>query len=1559
MIFAKDHSYKRFSLISPLRLGLIPTSIMTSYLFEETNVNVPQGIWLSALLLIISVVFYSFITFTLSSQSGYGQSKWDRKKQNEKTSRDRKARAQSQKLRKEAENKAKRKLHASQKPLYPQSSKQDFLNLGIDFSEYMLDKFGHHWLALRELAENYKFDLFALPTFPTMESISTLVEKYWFKVKDSELWKDFYEILTLIITLGWIKKIDLVLKGIPLFATEPLRRKVSIFEVFEKATAFGKKFFGLCLVYFQTGDPMAFFTCEQNSAYDDEYTTIMQQKLHLDIGRGADMDDETFDRRVSECITTTTTYLDNCKPSERSYYSSRLNSLKQIVAARALAKKDGIRVKPFGLLLFGGSGVGKSAISNALVRFVLKVNGMDSSPRAIITLNQEDKFQSEFQTHHKGVILDDICNTNLQYTDGSPTTSIIMFLNNIPMAALNPNAEMKGKIMIEPNVVIGTTNIKDLLSNSLSNEPLSINRRFEVTITQKVKTEYCKKGTQMLDNSKIEHMANDQFPDYALFTCETPRYREETTGDKFKSGRTRNVVYEPIVHNGKALVDIEIGELLEFLKVHSREHFVRQRAFVEGQKTLEDMPLCNCDMPPQFCTCCPLEEQAGIPYYNEVMDYLYTAEGDLCDWASALMLTFFNSKYGYYLLAYLNRGLLQSIILNSIPHLLIAIVMALFSDVVGEKYGAMKIIFILSLYLIYVLGRFWYARKQIITSWTRVTRPSVWLRNLSWTTKKRILMFISAVGVWKIIVELVRTYNTLNTKQAAQPITLKPDMKPYQKTTEFWDERAREAQYKFGNAGVSQLSQTISQEKFEEMLSKRLLYIQKEDGEVCNAIPLCNNVLLIPNHYVTKHTTMVSLKKVGGHTFKNVPLARISCQHIPGTDLALWYAPGAGEHRDMVDYFPKDIQSDKKLSVVTLYNNDGSSVKYPEMTAIRGRVVTTSGTFQGLNYYFPVETFGGLCTAALIGNAQGIPFIAGVHLAGRGHKGAAGFVTRTQLRDGLALLEAKPGILLSTNATPMETQSMGVTFGPLTKPHEKCVTNNLPYDAKVRVHGGHSLGRSSPSSAVVTSVISTAAAAIMNIPKQHGPPPTMDDDFHKEVDIAGKVDTASKFDAELVTKAYLDYSAQLSKLPKSEVNKLGKLSDDANLAGLDGVLGLNSINFSTSVGWPNKGPKTQFVSKSHRHVEGITCPRDVDPVILEEVARLESILLAGESINTVFKASLKDEPTKIGKNKVRVFAAANFPFVFLVRKYFLSVAAMVQRNKTITECAVGTIVQSPEWTELYEHIGQFGWDRAIAGDYAKFDARMSVQFMMMAFKLLIDVAEKSGNYDADDLKIMRGIASEISYPTYDYFGTLLQFIGSNPSGHPLTVVINSFVNSLYMRYAYYSIAKENSWWRTPLFADVVALMTYGDDNIMTVKKGYDDYNHTAIAKQFEKVGIKYTMAEKEAESVPFIKLADASFLKHFAKYDKELELYRSPVEDTSIAKMLHTHLKSKVLSMEQSSAEAIQNVALKYFESGRTVYTERVAQLEEVARESGISSYVGPIMSYDDRLAWYREKFDL
>jgi len=1489
----------------------------------------------------------------MPSQNGYGRSKYEARRKNENLARERKKRAKrASEVRVQEEKERKRKKNADL-ILDSQAGLMRDGRFSFHPANWNIDQFKIYWSRLSSIAAS--FHLF------TSSIECPDIGKYWLLFKESEIFIELYHILRMLITLGFMKKVNFSYQGFSVFVSEPLRQTVTIPEVLEKMALFGKLLVSRVLLVFETGDIQLFFQSEAKSAYDDEFTFIKSQKPRIDIGRAAEVDDESYDRRVHECIEATISLLNACKTGERAYYSSRLALLRDIQTSRTLSKKEGIRVKPYGVLLYGGSGVGKSAIANALTRFVLQSNGFDYSPRAVTSLNMEDKYQSEFATHHKGVIFDDICNTALDRAEGSPTLPVIMFLNNMTMAALNANAEMKGKVMIEPMVVTATTNVKDLLSNQLSNEPVSINRRFEVTITQKVRPEFCKPGTQMLDSSKIIHMAGDQFPDYATYTVEEPRYRELKTGDKFTSGKTQNVIFVPRVFEHRELIDVDIKTLLSFLKADSMKHFAHQQSFVQSQRDLADMPLCECGLPVGMCEKCKLDSQFGIPFVSDVVEYLSALEIQVIACLNSFLESLILSNFGSAIVAYLMRDKLKHIIMNSIGYYFICVIITLGYDTFAHVRGSWMILVFTIVYSFYVAVRLYTVRRSVIRKFANVPLPSQYIRAMSWSAKLRILYFLTSIGVWKVLVELAKKWKTIPTSQAAKPITLKPDAKEWQNETEFWDVHARERKYLFGDAGISEKSRTINIENFTNLIGSKLMVASKESGIFCNVMPLKSNILLLPNHMVTSKTEFVTLTKIGGHTFKNMPLDTGVAVRVPGTDFAVWYCPGAGLQRDIVDYYPKDIDEGKKVEVFTIYNNEGRLTKFAKMMAIRDKIITTKGgIFQGYKYSFPEETFGGLCMATLVGLVDGMPFIAGHHLAGRGNNGAAGVLTRKALLEAITELDKKPCIMSSHSATPMETQSMGIEFGPLIAPHEKCITNGLELDSKIRVHGGHSgSARSSPKSAVVTSIISPAVKDVMSIEKIHAPPKDMGALRHKVLDMSGKVSTATQFESELLNKAVEDYEHSLMSIPDEELKKVGKISTDANLAGLDGVLGVNAMNFSTSIGFPGKGAKTQFVEKSDRHVEGIACPRDVHPMILEEISKMEAKLLTGESINTIFKASLKDEPTKMSKDKVRVFAAANMPFVMLVRKYFLSLAALVQRNKIATECAVGTVVQSPEWTELFRHIGKHGWERAIAGDYAKFDGRMSPQFMLAAFKLLIKLAEKSENYDQDDLIIMRGIATEISYPTYDYFGTLVQFMGSNPSGHPLTVVINSFVNSLYLRYCWYAIAKEKRWWKVPRFNTKVSAITYGDDNIMTVAKGYDDFNHTAIAEQLARVSIKYTMADKDAESVPFINLQDASFLKHFAVWDDELKLYRSPVEEDSIAKMLHTHLESKVLSLEQSSAEAIQNAALKYFECGREVYTKRVVQLEQVAHDAGVQGYVGPIMTYDDRVAWYRQKFDL
>jgi hypothetical protein len=223
-------------------------------------------------------------------------------------------------------------------------------------------------------------------------------------------------------------------------------------------------------------------------------------------------------------------------------------------------------------------------------------------------------------------------------------------------------------------------------------------------------------------------------------------------------------------------------------------------------------------------------------------------------------------------------------------------------------------------------------------------------------------------------------------------------------------------------------------------------------------------------------------------------------------------------------------------------------------------------------------------------------------------------------------------------------------------------------------------------------------------------------------------------------------------------------------------------------------------------------------------------------------------------------------------------------------------------------------------------------------------------YDHEDLMILRGIATDICFPIYEYNGEYIGMIGTNPSGNSLTVIINSMVNSMYMRYAYYDI-----FWsklgQLPPFNEVVSLLCYGDDNKMSVKEGYDEFNHTSVSESLSAINVIYTMADKQAESVPFINTSQASFLKRDAVWCDEIKAYKAPLEEASICKSLHTVCKSDYLSMDEQCAEVISNANREYFQYGREKFEKRHAQLRMIATANNLMPFLeNRFPSYDELL---------
>jgi hypothetical protein len=1365
-------------------------------------------------------------------------------------------------------------------------------------------------------------------------------------IRACSLMQQLHHILDLLVSLEYIECTSIEIRGVNIYSPTRLRNKVKLTDLFDACYALLSSIIDAIKLFPQKGFE-AFYGDAINGVFEEDYTYVLSTAMLIDTGKICDKQDiKEFDLRIQRAIDAATSMIS--ANTEKTYYVPKLKELKILHSKRIAAQKDFIRMKPYGILLFGGSSVGKSSIANALTRYVLKINNFRSSADSVVVLNEADKFQSEFRTHHTGVILDDLCNSTVETTEGNPLLKVIQFINNSPQSALNPNAELKGNIMIEPRVVLATTNVKDLNAKHYSNEPLSVARRFDITITQTVKTEFQLSDSAMLDSAKVaDAFTGAAYPDFALFTVERPLLH----AGNIREGISRHarVSYTPIIFKGKEMINVDLRFLLDYLRESTKKHFSQQRSFVNTQRANVEIELDDEGFPISLSR----ESDEILDSEFGLLDTILQSYYDL---EELIFYRLSNWAYNFASLDVCKNWILEKYFCHFLYYV------SLFYILLSMYYGPNFYIYV---FLVVTVKSHRWLLHKIACLYIRLIvrkckRPSDFLRALSMVDRIKLLSYVGGITTLTCIAKIVKLLYARLVSEGADYVRPEVNEVTEKQANEFWDEHERYKRFTF-NPKIEGTARSTTPEQLIGMVKKRLMmiHIKTNTGSTrfCNCIPVRGNMMLLPAHVVPNYNAEALITKANTNP-KKVIINMNSCYKIPSTDFCLWYVPELGDQRDLTEYFPGKISHGKQLVGDMIYNDHGEIKMYNKILGTRGTSRTTlGGLFESLTYYFPNQTFQGLCMATFVAkDNRDMPFIGGFHLGGKNCTAAAGFLTREQLLSAIEVIAQKPSVLPSHAGQAFETKLGGVDVGPLEKPHTMCVTNNLDSDARCVIFGAHNKPGATPSSQVVTSSISEKVTEHLNLEKMHDKPHKMKDIMHKEVDIDNKVNTAFRFDSALIDKAVIDFDITLNQKLKGKLNRLGKLEDDIVLAGLDGVVGINAMNFNTACGFPLSGPKTQFVTISDRKVEGVSCPRDIDQDIIIEIKKLEQTLLNGNRINTVFKASLKDEPTKIGKKKVRVFAGCNIYFIMLVRKYFLSISALMQDNKDTFECAVGLNVESPEWTSMMKKVYKHGINRVVAGDYKSFDGRMSPRFMLASFKILINLAEVSGNYDADDLTIMRGIATEICSPTYDYFGTLVQFCGSNPSGHPLTVVTNSLVNSLYMRYVYYHISAEERWWRTPLYSDVVSLMTYGDDNIMSVKEGYDSYNHTNIARVLALSDITYTMADKEAKSVPFIHGSEAGFLKHDAVWNEELQLYRAKIDESSICKMLHAHGKSQITE-ELHAACTIKDALDKYAHYGKEQYTLRCEQLKLVAEECNLTGLVGSFPTYQEQILKYCEKY--
>ncbi|UEP18554.1 MAG: polyprotein [Physalis vein necrosis virus] len=224
------------------------------------------------------------------------------------------------------------------------------------------------------------------------------------------------------------------------------------------------------------------------------------------------------------------------------------------------------------------------------------------------------------------------------------------------------------------------------------------------------------------------------------------------------------------------------------------------------------------------------------------------------------------------------------------------------------------------------------------------------------------------------------------------------------------------------------------------------------------------------------------------------------------------------------------------------------------------------------------------------------------------------------------------------------------------------------------------------------------------------------------------------------------------------------------------------------------------------------------------------------------KDELLVERKVLQKLGTRNFEILELPKNMLFRKKFLSWAKFLTDMRWCLPCQVGIVVQGREWGLLMDRLAEKN-SVAYNCDYSKFDGLMSCQVLDAIGKMVNKCYSK-------DNPNFKGGAGEVPHspPQLARHNLLMSIFGRKclarsqvfevrggiPSGCALTVLLNSVLNEILIRYVYKTVVPSPEFNR---FNTFVSLVVYGDDNLIAVDP--------VMADVFTGDVIKSTLARKK------------------------------------------------------------------------------------------------------------------
>lgn len=1205
----------------------------------------------------------------------------------------------------------------------------------------------------------------------------------------------------------------------------------------------------------------------------------------------------------------------------------------QLVKSNELTKRSAMKTRkpPFSIMLFGGSNIGKTMLRSLLFHHYAKINNLPNGEEFMYHRNPIDKYWTLFNSMQWCVVLDDIANYNPNQCVGvDPTLSEIIQINNgVPLVPIQADLADKGRTPLNCKLLIATSNVEDLNAHAYFADPLAVQRRLPWVVHVRPKPEYAKNSV-MLDGSKVPELEPGEYPDFWYFTV-----KKVVPADS-------NIV------NQRAVLEIvaEFNNVYDFVAWFSHEvkfYDDLQDKSAQCHKVMVDVEVCpRCYVPQSHCRCYRLESM------NDLMNTTINANN-----VSNITNYLSNEQTYFDLFITMFGAMVWYILVNLYLHT------PLFRWPTNRAFGCERV----EEYLVSRIQRFdltrWFMRRLGEMVQRKIGKYKVAIQ---------LAAAITAIySIYKMYFCFKRTF--LDKKdfipEMADPETLirvseaigeKPKAKKEEPNNVWYKDNYVTTTFDVGLHARS--IKGISDEALIALLFKNCVAIRsyfkdelgKETSRPGKGVCVAKHLYMFNNHTLPTNTTFAlqlfySNSKDG--VGPNV-LLRIKQKDViryPERDLAFINITNVPPKKDIIALFSKESL---RGNMKGFYLGRGH---YGDM--IFEEVHNINFVPQLKNKYLDSSvdswfgkanspTGNGFCGTMMVGRSYYGPIILGIHYLGEDtsvnappHKLGEPYevlatkVTVEFLQEVVKLVDP---IIVEPNCPALNSTSTNIVLGEL---NIKSPIRYIP-QGTANVYGSFIGYRNRNTSKVMETPICEAM-------KRRGyvirfGPPVMSGWEPWRVALLPMLDKQALMDNDklkICKEAFINDI--LTALTDEDLSNIQIYDNFTALNGADGVSYVDKMDRNTSAGYPWRKSKRYFL-RAIPPQHGLQEPVEAIEEIMDRVDDIISKYKEGQRYCPIFSAHLKDECVsfaKIKAKKTRVFAGAPMDWSIVVRKYCLSLVRLMQKKRYVFECGPGLIAQSTQWQDLKNYLCTFGKSTMVCGDFKDFDKNMSAQVILAAFDVIIAISKAAG-FDEEAILAINCIAEDTAFPFIDFNGDLIEFFGVNPSGHPLTVIINGIAHALYMRYAYLELNPNKT---ASDFKEHVKLITYGDDGVMGVSPSIPWFNHTTVQESLGQVGVTYTMADKNAISVPYISFDQVSFLKRTWRYDEDVGAFLCPLDHDSIERSLMTCVESKETA-EKQIMDIIHTSIREYFWYGKATFEKRRNMLIEVVDECNLQPYI-------------------